>query len=1039
MALFALTNCTEEIEHPLGGGDKVPYTIFANAVESKTVNNGLSTEWSQGDALNVFHAPAGTSDYSYNSYFTITDATTGQFETEALNGELSEVNDWYVQYPYNASSTLDYVVVTLGSAAGNSQKQFGNNSMGHIGGIYYPLFGAAKGVANDDFPHVTMMHMTSLLEVTVTNTTSENITVSQIKLAAEEVVTGSFNVDLTGDEPVFTPVEGIAEKVATLLVSDAEPIAAGESANFYFAIKPFTATAGQKLTLTVDGLEREILLTKDVTFTSGKIKNLSFDYNVAPEPVSVKEVFNYEVGKYALTEGLVVATYNQGFLIQDNTGIILVYEGTEPSASIGDRVKVSGVTGVYDSFIQITSPTITVLETGVAVEYPEVEPLTGEQLDAVFETTEISFIKYTGRLEYFNSWYYNVVVDGAGMPATISYAPASFGLAGMVGGIVTVSGYFIGPKERPAHNCVSTMLVDVELVEAPSAIEATAAEIIAGQDGTNYRMTGYIPEIKDIQWGNYDLKDYSGSVYIYGTLNAEGETKKFAEMGINDGDIVTVEGPKLTYKGTVELMNVKVVEHYPVTDMTISEFLGMADDNNVYYRLSGTVQNIQMDKNDPTQQNMYGNFDLVDDSGSVYVYGLLQGWGGPTKKFREMNIKEGDKVTIVGVRGSYKEVPQVGSAFLVSHEPAASTTMDLSYDIYFRHKADTKTSGINFTIDREQVYDFFGMTENDFYLAMGCTTRDEDDNVSVINNTIDVGIAYQENGEWIYDFTPNPTGWFGHWMTKEGRWSNFNDCETNSYLCALLDFGWGYGSVDEAINSGYWGRTPLTFKIGFDEFNYESNVGDAYAATICLYEESTGKVCRITFNYIIEEYNDPELGLYPTEPTPGIHNLNYEKTLNYVDDPNSAYFTSEFNELKYLMGMTSYQLSGALDDKTVKYTYVFPDGYEDASYYVRIDANNSYADWGKSDNEIALTSFWWYNYGENDYGCQISPVTTYDSNGSYGYSDALKASNGKTFNLTLRFTYQETVVNMNYAITVTDGSTGLENEDFTKDDEIVEW
>ena len=61
-----------------------------------------------------------------------------------------------------------------------------------------------------------------------------------------------------------------------------------------------------------------------------------------------------------------------------------------------------------------------------------------------------------------------------------------------------------------------------------------------------------------------------------------------------------------------------------------------------------------------------GNFHLEDATGSVYVYGLLSGWGGPKKMFQELGLKNGDKVTIVGVKSSYKGSPQVGSAFFVS-------------------------------------------------------------------------------------------------------------------------------------------------------------------------------------------------------------------------------------------------------------------------------------------------------------------------------------------------------------------------------------
>ena len=200
--------------------------------------------------------------------------------------------------------------------------------------------------------------------------------------------------------------------------------------------------------------------------------------------------------------------------------------------------------------------------------------------------------------------------------------------------------------------------------EPVTTVDATAAEINAAADGdTEYRLTGYITSIVKEDYGNLYIKDATGEVYVYGTLDAEGKAQNFGSLGIKAGDIVTVVGPKTSYKEAPQMKNVMVEKHYAVTDKTSKEFLAASDNKEVYYRLSGTVANLK-------DGDLYGNFDLQDADGSVYVYGLLAGWGGEKKKFQELGIKNGDKVTIVGVRTSYKESPQVGSAFLVSHEAA---------------------------------------------------------------------------------------------------------------------------------------------------------------------------------------------------------------------------------------------------------------------------------------------------------------------------------------------------------------------------------
>ena len=89
---------------------------------------------------------------------------------------------------------------------------------------------------------------------------------------------------------------------------------------------------------------------------------------------------------------------------------------------------------------------------------------------------------------------------------------------------------------------------------------ATCAEIIAGPDSKTYRVTGTVKSIANTVYGNWYLQDETGEVYIYGTLDAKGNEKNFLSLGIDVGDVVTVEGPKTTYNGTVELVNVTVID-----------------------------------------------------------------------------------------------------------------------------------------------------------------------------------------------------------------------------------------------------------------------------------------------------------------------------------------------------------------------------------------------------------------------------------------------------------------------------------------------
>lgn len=88
---------------------------------------------------------------------------------------------------------------------------------------------------------------------------------------------------------------------------------------------------------------------------------------------------------------------------------------------------------------------------------------------------------------------------------------------------------------------------------------STCAEFLAGPNGDSYRIKGTVTKIANTTYGNMYINDGTGEAYIYGTLDANGGEKNFASLGIEVGDEVTVQGPKDTYNGTIELKNVTVI------------------------------------------------------------------------------------------------------------------------------------------------------------------------------------------------------------------------------------------------------------------------------------------------------------------------------------------------------------------------------------------------------------------------------------------------------------------------------------------------
>jgi RPA family protein len=196
---------------------------------------------------------------------------------------------------------------------------------------------------------------------------------------------------------------------------------------------------------------------------------------------------------------------------------------------------------------------------------------------------------------------------------------------------------------------------------------------------TWYQLTGTVKNLKDgDQYGNFDLEDATGSVYVYGLLSEKGGEKKMfqdlvAAKGIKEGSKITIIGNRGEYNGKIEVLNAYFVSiegggggsTEGVQIVSIADFNAAAVSNDIWYQLTGTVKNLK-------DGDQYGNFDLEDNTGSVYVYGLLSEKGGEKKKFQDLvaakGIKENSKITIIGNRGEYNGKIEVLNAYFISIE-----------------------------------------------------------------------------------------------------------------------------------------------------------------------------------------------------------------------------------------------------------------------------------------------------------------------------------------------------------------------------------
>lgn len=347
---LSLTNCTEKIEGPIAPATPagIPFEISAD-ISTKTTNAGLKTIWAKGDAINLFHAEAGMTEYESDNDFKLDATRDGVFTGSLAGGGLnpSKSYDWYAIYPYNknvttpAATNKGYIFLGQTATRGFRTIQEGNDSKAHLCGAALPLYGVAKGLASDVKPSIAMNNLASVVAVKVKNTTTEPLVVKSVSFTSTEDIVGGYFVNFTGENVVYTGSgNDFVSSTASLTVNNGEAIAANSEATFYIPIKPHSVKTGSILKISVNGYEKPLTLPKDVTFTAGKIKTLAFNFD------KTQCTFDFSSKDSIESMGITAPATSKGTEISSNT--LTVGAVSMTSTDGGTPTRVWNSKGSYD-------------------------------------------------------------------------------------------------------------------------------------------------------------------------------------------------------------------------------------------------------------------------------------------------------------------------------------------------------------------------------------------------------------------------------------------------------------------------------------------------------------------------------------------------------------------------------------------------------------------------------------------------------------------------------------------------------------------
>lgn len=486
--------------------------------------------------------------------------------------------------------------------------------------------------------------------------------VSEVTLSAEGE-TKTFELKATRDwsaEIIGSNVEGIevsplSGKASNDPVTITVKAAKNEGKNRTATIK-FTASA---------------TLTAIVTITQeGAQGNLK----------SIADVLALSSGIEAETEGVVVGTYNRGFVIMDETGYLLAYNAayTEPGVELKSKVKVAGTTAVYGELPQLSLASVTTLETGLTVAEPNWLDVNKDNIENL-DLTKCQPIKMTGVLS-ISGYYYNLSIDGTTVQGSISYPLESLGLADLAGHEITVYGYFAGGNNAKFRNIMAVKVTDNGQSETPVS---TIAVIIDAEKGSLVKTEGTVMAIHK---KGYILGDATGAIYVFTS----------SEPAVAVGNKILISGTTDNYYGTVQITSASVEENdgatatptYPTPvdltgleafnaftvntdkiDITYAKLSGVMQSSGYFLKRDGANYDIQL-------SNIYESY--TDLAGAEFtVTGYIYGFNSGSNYYQVIPVSV---ETEPYLRAEKTEVECAGSDTSVSFAIKSNTSWTVSCD-----------------------------------------------------------------------------------------------------------------------------------------------------------------------------------------------------------------------------------------------------------------------------------------------------------------------------------------------------------------------
>ena len=332
---------------------------------------------------------------------------------------------------------------------------------------------------------------------------------------------------------------------------------------------------------------------------------------------------------------LVTGVTTKSIVITDPTGSILVFANANPGAKVGDKVNVTGTTGKHNGFMQIASPTITVVSSGNVVTYPDPTTIDINNISS-FSSSVVSFVTFKGvpkKTTNNNKEYVNIYVgDYKDKDLSLSYYPGD--LESLLDKEIDVKGWYVGGKDHYQVVATNVNGKDITSVDGGSDTpDVPGTKMTLAQMLTADRTAGTVVESEEVLVGalttrGYVATDGTSSIYVY----------QKSTPTVKVGDKVTFKGTLIDYYGLPEITSPKTTSvssgntvTYPTAKDITTSFDSYTASVAEYITYTAKV----------VKNGDYTNFEV---EGATTYKGSLS--GAPSSLYS--TFSEGDKVQVTG-------------------------------------------------------------------------------------------------------------------------------------------------------------------------------------------------------------------------------------------------------------------------------------------------------------------------------------------------------------------------------------------------------